>query len=213
MRHCTQDVDAAPLRPIEALRASGRACRSRGESWRVGLLLVLMLSVSLTACGTQQGGSEPTQTQTPDEGISRLLPANFALLRTPPNGIPPAVRRTLRVPVSGMKWSLARRIPVSLPGTYWLAPGVEDICIVATVPDSPAIGTVCATVDQALHHGVANTSLDPNSGRRIIVGVAPDGTHAVLVRSGISATSVRVRHGSFVLRDRVSSPPDRLTLR
>ena len=181
-----------------------------------------MLSVGLTACGTQQDGSERVPTQAlrisrdgrqqiaPDGITLRLLATNFALLRTPPVDIPPNVR-SLRVP--GMRWRLARRVPVSLPGTYWLVPGAEGLCIVATTPRSPAIGTVCARVDQALRHGIANTSLDPVSGRRTIVGVAPDGTRTVLVRSGTWTTSVHVRHGNFVLRDSVSLPPDRLTLR
>jgi hypothetical protein len=204
---------AALRKPIEALRATGRACRSVAESWRLGLLLALILSASLTACGTQQAGSEREPTQTPDEDISRLLYTNFALLRTPPDGIPPTVMQTLRVPVPDMNWSLARRVPVSLPGTYWLSPGSEDLCIVATNPGSPAVGTVCASVNQALRHGIANTSLDPISGKRIIVGVVPNGTRTVLVRSDTSTTSVLVRHGNFMLRDSVSSPPDQLTLR
>ena len=112
-----------------------------------------------------------------------------------------------------MSWRLARRIPVSLPGTYWLVPGARDLCVVATTPKSPAVGTVCASINQALHHGIANTLLDPISGKRIIVGAVPRGTRAVLVQSGSSTTSVRVHHGRFVLRDSLSSPPDKLTLR
>jgi hypothetical protein len=193
--------------------------------WQLGLLLALILPVSLTACGTQQEGSEQAPSRTartsrvalskaaPDGDIPHQLLDNFTLLRTPPNGIPPAIRQSLKVPVSGMSWSLARRVPVSLPGMYWLAPGAEDLCIVATTPKLQSVGTVCASVNQALRHGIANTSLDPVSGRRIIVGVAPKGTHTVLLQSGASTTSVSVRRGRFVLRDTVSSPPDRLTLR
>ena len=166
----------------------------------------------LTACGGPQDDSERASAGAPEKGMSRLLSTNFALLRTPPDGIPRDVRQILRVPVSGMKWSLARRIPVSLPGTYWLVPGAKHLCLVATTPDSPAVGTVCATANQALRHGVANTSLDPVSGKRLIVGVVPDGTRTVRIRSGASTTSARVRHGTFVLRDSVSAPPDRVTL-
>lgn len=199
--------------------------RSLGESWQLVLLLALILSVNLTACGNQHarsGGASTRTTRTshdaqlpaaPEGRISHLLSANFALLRTPPDGIPTTVRRTLRVPVPGMSWGLARRVPGSLPGTYWLAPGVEDICIVAKTPRSPSVGTVCASVNQALRHGIANTSLDPISGRRIVVGAAPKGTRAVLVRSDTLTTSVRVHHGYFVLRDSISSPPDQLILR
>jgi hypothetical protein len=65
---------------------------------------------------------------------------------------------------------------------------------------------LCASVDQALRHGIANTSLDPNSGERTIVGVAPKGAHTVLVQSGLSTTPVSVRGGRFVLRDSIPSP-------
>jgi len=184
-----------------------------------------MLSGGATACGAEQPLDQGTPTQPPgssqgtpstvsDGNASRQLSTSFELLGNPPDGIPADVRRTLRVPVAGMNWDLARRIPVSLPGTYWLAPGTGDLCIVAASPDSPAVGTVCARVDQALRHGLANTSVDLASGQRVIVGVAPRGARTVLVRTGGSTASVRVgRDGSFVLRDSSSSPPDTLTLR
>ncbi len=184
-----------------------------------------MLSAALTACGdAEQERGEQASTRAPqsspdappaasDGEVPQRLSTNFALLRTPPDGIPSDVRRTLKVPVPGMDWSLARRIPLSLPGTYWLAPGPEYLCIVATTPESPAVGTVCAKAEQALRHGIANTSLDPSSRTRLIVGVVPNGTRTVIVHSGTSTASVRARNGSFTLRDSVPSPPDQLTLR
>jgi hypothetical protein len=196
-----------PLILLQGWRAAGRA--------RLGLLPALILCVALAACGGQEAGNEPVTEPgvAPARGVSPRLAANFALLRTPADGLPPAVRRILRTPVPGMNWSLARRIPVRLPGAYWLAPGANDLCIVATTPDSPAIGTVCASVEEALRHSVANVSLDTRSRERLIVGVAPDGTRTVFVRSGVSTSSARVRDGNFVLRDSVSAPPDELTLR
>lgn len=199
-------------------------CRSL-RGWRqLGLLLALALSGGVAACGAEQQrdqgasahpeSSQDTSPASPGGNVSRLLTTNFELLRTPPDGIPADVRRTLQVPVPGMSWNLARQVPVSLPGTYWLAPGAGDLCIVATSPGSLAVGTVCASAGQALRHGIANTSVDPASGRRVIVGVAPSGTRTVLVRTGASTASARVRrHGSFVLRDTASAPPDALTLR
>jgi hypothetical protein len=148
-----------------------------------------------------------------DGRLPHVLSDSFALLRTPPDGIPPRVKQALSDPIPGMSWSLARRVPVSATSAYWLVPGVENLCVVATIPKSPTIGSVCASTGEALRHGIANTSLDPTSGRRIIVGVVPKGTRAVIVRSGNLTTSVRVRHGHFVLRDSVSLPPDQMTLR
>lgn len=224
MRHSTLGVDAALRRPTGRHEHQVER-RSPCERWWLGLLLAFMLSVSSTACGIDQSrnGQTPTRTpqtsndalrSTPDYRVSpHALAANFALLRTPPDGIPSYVSRKLRGPVPGMSWNLARRVPVPTTSSYWLVPGAGGLCIVATAPESPAIGTVCASANQALRHGIANTSLDTISGKRIIVGVVPTGTHTVVVRSGASTTSVRVRHGLFVLRDSVSSPPDQLTLR
>ena len=188
------------------------------------MVAIITLSASLMACGAQQEQSGQAHTRTPRRShdtrppaalngrISPLLSANFALLRTPPDGVPFAVRQALGS-VPGVSGDLARRIPVSLPSKYWLVPGVANICVVARTPRSPSVGTVCANVSQALHHGIANTSLDLVSGRRVIVGVVPTGTHTVLVRSGATTSSVRALHGRFVLRDSVAAPPDEFMLR
>jgi hypothetical protein len=127
-------------------------------------LLALLLCGGLTACGDEEQG-DPGASAVPDRNASHRLSNDFELLRTPPDGIPADVRGTLQVPVPGMDWSLARRIEVPQPGSYWLAPGAQHLCIVATTPRSPAVGTVCATADQALRHGVANAAIDPASGR------------------------------------------------
>lgn len=201
------------------------AIRSGVALRQLGLLLAIVFCVSVTACGTQQAQSGQAPTRVPRASdkplrpapsggrISPLLSANFALLHTPPDGIPLAANRALAASIPGIKWNLARRIPGSLPGRYWLVPGIANICVVARTPESPAVGAVCATVDQALHHGIASTSLDPISGRRVIVGVVPIGTRAVLVRSGATTSSVRVVRGHFILRDSAAVPPDELTLR
>lgn len=223
MRHCTTAFPAALRSRLEHRE---HQVERRFPCWKrqLGLSLALMLSVSLTACGTEQSQNRQALTQAfrtsndtlrraSDDRSSHVLSASFALLRTPPDGVPPRVRQALSDPVPGMSWSLARRIPVSAPSAYWLVPGIEDLCVVAATPKSPTIGTVCASINQTLRHGIANTSLDPISGRRIIVGVVPKGTRTVLIRSGNSTTSVHVVHGRFVLRDSVAGPPDVLALR
>jgi hypothetical protein len=196
VEHSAREPDAVLRRSPQASRAAGRAC--------LGLLLALLLIAGLSACGGEESDSER---------ISPRISPNFALMRTSPDGIPADITRFLRVPAPDMELSLARQVPLSLPGTYWLVPGAEHLCMVATTPGSPAVGTVCATVDEALRHGIANTSLDPASDERIIVGVVPDGTRAVRIQSRDSTASARVRNGSFVHRDSVPAPPDRVTLR
>jgi hypothetical protein len=162
---------------------------------------------------TPRASGDTLRPAAPGGRISPLLSANFALLHTPPDGIPPTARQALAGSVPGIRWNLARRIPVSLPGTYWLVPGVANICVVVTAPGSPSVGAGCASVSQALHHGIASTSLNRISGRRVMVGVVPTGTRTVIVRSGATTSSVRALHGTFVLRDSVAAPPDVLTLR
>jgi hypothetical protein len=49
--------------------------------------------------------------------------ARFALLRTPPEGLPLSIRRVLHRPVFGINWRLAHRIPAKSEGVYWLVPG------------------------------------------------------------------------------------------
>lgn len=190
-------------------RVSGRAPLSR-EGWRLGLLLALVLMASMTACSTRQATSDRAA---PSGGISPLLSANFALLDAPPDGIPLSIGRALDKSVPEISWKLARRIPVSLIGNYWLVPGARKICVVAAAPGSASVGAVCASVTQALHHGVASTSLDPASGRRVIVGAVPTQIRSVIVRSGTVTTSASAFHGHFVLCDTVAVPPDELTLR
>jgi hypothetical protein len=188
------------------------------SSWRLGLVLALALFAISAGCGGQRASTaspsssdRPPQdipaSESPSSDIFSRESADFGLLRTPPDGIPFAIRRTLKIPVHGMRWNLARQIPVSIPGAYWLVPGTRDLCIVAVSTDSPSVGTVCATIAQALLHGIANTSLDPTSGIRTIVGIARDGTRSVAMQSAKSSTSIRVRHGLFTLRDSVAEPP------
>lgn len=199
--------------------------RSLCERWPLGLLLILLLLASLTACAsTEKSGRERASTRafgpsidilrsSSIDRVPRALFENFALLRSSPDGIPSRLRQTLRRGITGMAWDLAHRVPVHETSTYWLVPGAKNLCMVATAPKSPAINFACTSVSQALRRGIAYTSLNTISGRRTMVGVTPDGTHFALIQSDALTTSVRVRHGRFVLRDSVALPPDQVTLR
>jgi hypothetical protein len=183
---------------------------------KVLALLALVSLLALTACGSQGAGSGSTSASVPAPGSSAVSPkltADFALLRTPAEGLPQSIKRRYRSPMPEIDLSDAQRVPVSVPGTYWLTPGRKNVCMVATSPGTPVIGTVCATVAQALKHGIANTTLDRATGRRVIVGVVPDGTRSVVVKSRGSSESAPVRDGRFVLRDRVDEPPNVVILR
>lgn len=210
-------------------------------SWRVCVssLVVLALLAGAESCGTSQtsGARPPDATQstpqaspasrkpTPREPhayrviarVEHRLLANFALLRTRPEGLPALVQRVLRAPTFGLNWKLAERIPVALPSAYWLVPGNGYLCIVAR--ESMGVGTTCAPSSEALVHGIASitiTPFRPTPGvrpSRLIVGVAPDGTHEVLVHTRGEVDTGPVVNEVFVLRDSVDAPPDFLALR
>lgn len=143
--------------------------------------------------------------------------ANFALLRTQPEGLPARVQRVLRAPTFGLNWKLAQRIPVALPGAYWLVPGNGYLCVVAR--ESLGVGTTCAPSSEALQHGIASitiTPFRPTRGvrpSRLIVGAAPDGTREVLVHTHGAVETAPVVNEVFVSRDSVDAPPDFLALR
>lgn len=198
----------------------------RASSRRLGLVLPLTLVVAVTACGAKYSSRSegqaktshwktvaPTSKSIVKHRSSQRLSADFWPLHRPAEDLPPSVRRILRVPVRGMHWNRARLLPVNLPGDYWLIPGDKDLCIVARAAEASSVGTVCATIQQALRHGIANTQINPRSRRRTIVGVAPDGTRTVVVHSAKSSTSVPVRNGKFELRDGTEEPPDEFVLR
>jgi hypothetical protein len=80
------------------------------------------------------------------------------------------------------------------------------------------INMTCTTTEAALQHGVAIVALDQPldstaPAARLTVGMAPDGANVVLVHTGHARTSVPIAHGVFVVRDRATDPPDKLTFR
>lgn len=146
--------------------------------------------------------------------------AKFAVLRTPPEGLPTAVQRVLKAPVFGSNWNLAQRLPVTVPGAYWLLPGDGYLCVVSQGSmGSSTIGTTCARTSQARQHGIAAITVaravpgSHGAAGRLIVGLAPDGTHQVVVHTGASAKTVQVLDEVFVLHDSTVAPPDYFVLR
>lgn len=141
----------------------------------------------------------------------------FALLRKPPEGLPTTTQRFLPKPIFGSNWDLARRIPAKAEGEYWLVPGDGYLCVLAQgVMGGPGVSATCEKTDQATEHGIAATSIAPPDARhpdRLIVGVAPDGTHKALVHTRGSIATVPIRSGAFVLRDATVAPADFISLR
>lgn len=145
---------------------------------------------------------------TPIRRIADAQIAGFALLQSPPEGLPEAVRRVLRQPSYGMNWSFAQRVPGAPDGTYWLVPGRDTLCLLHA-PDEHQITSACASTEVALAHGVVSAALqDGDPPRRLVVGVLPSDVRQVTVHTGGATTTARVRHGLLVLRDAHRSPPD-----
>lgn len=201
-------------------------------------LSAILLLVCFGACGTSStnhagdyGRPQPSlpkaSSSVSDPQAVRIVAkvehqqlANFALLRTPPERLPTAVRRVLKNPVFGSNWNFAQRIPVTTSGAYWLLPGNGYMCVVSDGSmGSNTIGTACARASQARQHGVAAITVAravPGShvkAGRLIVGLAPDGAHQVVVHTRGFTETVPVRNEVFVLHDSTAAPPDFFTPR
>lgn len=148
--------------------------------------------------------------------VPDALQADFALLRTPPDGLPASIRKILHTPTYGMNWKLARRLPIKAFVHIWVVPGNGFICLISQQTQASA-GTICETTHEALNHGIATIFLsgggvDITPLRRTIVGIAPDGTREVIANTQGSLARIYVTHGIFIHRDKSANPPDRLIL-
>lgn len=195
-------------------------------------LSAILLLIGLGACGESSANHardrKPTSRPAPRASavrhpeavrviakVEHQQIANFALLRTPPEGLPTAVRRVLGKPVFGSNWNFAQRIPAPASGAYWLLPGDGYMCVLSDGSmGSHTLGTVCARASQARRRGIAATAITravPGShvkAGRLIVGLAPDGAKQVVVHTRGSTETVPVRDEIFVLRDSTAAPPD-----
>lgn len=206
-------------------------CIVSGRIFVCSLCAILLLTC-ISACGASSTNQASLYNRTPSSppGASNInnpqgvgvvarvedrQRANFALLRTPPEGLPTAVRRVLRNPVFGSNWNLAQRIPATASGAYWLLPGNGYMCVISDESmGSNTINTTCARALQARRHGIAAVTVTravPGShleAARLIVGLAPDGAHQVVVHTRGFTETVPVHDEVFVLRDSIVAPPD-----
>lgn len=140
--------------------------------------------------------------------VEARLHNNFALFRSPAEGLPPTVRQALGPPRYGMNWDLAQRLPVKGLAATWVVPGRGVICLLNS--ERGAVGVTCATLQAALTHGASATYLRTEPPQRTIVGLAPDHVAAVVARTSDSAVRIAVTRGLFVRRDHDPNPPDRI---
>jgi hypothetical protein len=195
-------------------------------SWRAcaSSLVTLLLAAGVASCGSATPDhAEPRPGSTPAPRVlgrlSRIQRHNFALLRTPPEGLPARVRRLAPGSPAAANPALAQRIPVTVPGSYWLVPGIGSLCIVSEVPWTEGIATICARTQQAIKYGSGTITFMPakqapaGMPTRLLVGIAPDDARTALIHTKGSVAAVPVFNGIFVLRDSLRGPADSIELR
>lgn len=179
--------------------------------------LVLIIAPWSGTADRQGSGTEPRGARDPLVEARQLK--SFALLRTLPEGLPKAVRRSLGPSAHGMRWQLAQRLPTQLRSPVWLVPGAGVICLVLW--ERRVAASFCPTAQAALQHGVAGVFIRVPSapwfgtpGRRLVIGVAPDRASEILIHTHGSVRSVPVSgEGVFALSDSIAAPPDLLAVR
>ena len=213
----------------------GRAFRPKKAGRRISVALLGFLLVASTAwiaasssspAGSSVGApakrsSSPTASHggrsAPAVGrVSISLRNSFTLFRTPPEGLPRRLERILPRPARhGINWNLAQRMPVATPSPMWAVPGRGIICLLERRPGLSA-GISCTPTDYALSHGLETILLSPSGSvrsSRLIVGMAPEGTRAVVAKARGSRIRIPVgKNGVFVRRDGRIDPPDNFTL-
>lgn len=206
-----------------------RSARDRW-GWRpcCGATLIGLLAI-LAGCGAGSGEStvESADATLPDRfpGADVAVVArpelrqvnNLPLLRTPAEGLPAAVTTILRQPTYGMNWKFAQRIPTSAQGRFWAVPGRNVLCVLGQ-QDPESVSSNCAKTNRAIGHGLAAILVDETRSdltrqpayKRLMVGIAPNGTRSIRVYTDGSVHVARVSGGVFTLRDRERNPPQRM---
>jgi hypothetical protein len=186
-------------------------------------MLALLATGAVIALAQSSGSDSSSQADSrPAKGSRQPLAgqvearqlASYALLRTPPEGLPAAAGRSLGRPVHGMRWDLAQRLPLRLRGKFWLVPGHGYLCLVAQWEASTA-GRFCAETGYVLAHGLAGVFVKApgapwfgTPGKRLIVGIAPDRAAKLRVYDRGTTSSAPVNAaGVFKLSDFIADPP------
>jgi hypothetical protein len=171
-----------------------------------------------TASPSPRSRSDASSTPPIPPTIKRPEPLqarSFALLRTPPEGLPAKIARALPSRTHGENFRLAQRIPAPAPPGFWLVPGHDTLCIVSPQEGPPGIN--CTTTEHALGYATGAVVFLGAGGprgtpkRRVFVGVSPDPTRRIRVDTVDASATVPVTAGVYALRDRVIGSPDKLT--
>lgn len=101
----------------------------------------------------------------------------------------------------------------------WVVPGISRLCLLSQQEPARSIFALsCASSRQAIAHGIATTFLSAGNSpgsklvRRVIVGLAPDGTKEIVAHAPRSAVVIPVINGVFFHKDDLLEAPDGFTL-
>ena len=161
---------------------------------------------------TDESGSTPDSRLEITQGKSpTAVPLYFAIFRGRPEGLPTQIERILQGPAFGTNWTLAQRLHGVRNWRVWAIPGPVFLCLLIQKTD--AIGQSCTRTDRAVRKGMFDASIFDASktrpqGARVVVGLVPDGVSDVRVSA--SAPAVAVIENTFIVRDAVLKPPERL---
>jgi hypothetical protein len=202
--------------------------RSKHAGWRLGvsLLLILVASLSVLAYIGPLSAEGPThslsnaQNDNPDEGTTKRLSAgqvrvlsHFGLFRTAPEGLPRYVGQLVANTSYGLRSRFAQKLPVRSPARVWAVPAQGMICLVS-LHQAGAASLTCDKANNVLADGLSVTFLStPEQNypwRRVIVGVAPNGTDQIVAVATSGRTRIEVADNIFVRRDDVPEAPVRL---
>jgi hypothetical protein len=205
--------------------------KATGRHFGAGLLTLVFLGAVGTWC-LSQAAPHADSTQSPGVKNLRsptkktnLLPiirhlsqsqrANFSVFETSVERLPRSLRQAIRGPIYGINWRLAQRLPV--PVRMWAVPGNGYICLLS-LQRHQGIGATCNTTAGVLRRGLATTFLSEQgvgifrTNRRLIVGIAPERTSAIVAQGPESSVRIPVIDGIFMRRDTFANPPERLRL-
>jgi hypothetical protein len=145
--------------------------------------------------------------------------ANFALLRTEPDGMPAKSLKVMGKPIYGLNPDLAKNLAVEVParyGRFWFAPADKLMCVVAHNYPARRVNLKCALTKDALTKGVVGTFIQTKGGgaywgsltKQLIVGVAPDGVRKARVTVGPETATVPVVDNLFFHTARSHENPE-----
>lgn len=206
-----------------------------GRRSGAGLLVVLMvalLGVGLWILRPSEEEAKPTAiTPVPsrsaelDEAETRSLPvqrsprrlrAEFAIFRSPPEGLPTSLTQILRKSPHSADWRLAQRLRTPQPA--WAVPGKRFVCLIYQDHSGGGLAQTCAPPRRVVERGAFAATLPTSGGpitsdNRVVFGIVPDHAHEVRVRTpGFTPATARVDENTFTLRDTVTEPPEAIAL-